>query len=59
MDVASGGIDQEEDLVGGLERHLAQGYVPVVGHRSGRCELVAREGIESRDESSGVGLLLC
>ena len=58
MDVASGGIDQEEDLAGGLERHLAQGYVPVIRHRSGRCELVAREGVEGRYESGGVRLLL-
>lgn len=36
MDVAGGGIDEEEDLAGGLERHLAQGYVPVVGDGSGR-----------------------
>lgn len=32
MDVASGGIDEEEDLAGGLKRHLAEGDVPVVRH---------------------------
>ena len=59
MDVASGGIDQEEDLAWGLERHLAEGYVPVVRHGSGRGELVAREGVVGGDESGGVGVLLC
>lgn len=46
MDVASGRTDKEENLAGGLEGHLAEGYVPVVGHRSRRRELVARERVE-------------
>ena len=31
---------------GGLEGHLSDGRVPVVGHGSGRREVVAREGAE-------------
>lgn len=46
MDVASGGIDEEEDLSRRLEGHLAEGDVPVIGHRTGRRELVAGKGVE-------------
>lgn len=46
MDVASGGTEKEEDLPGGLEGHLTDGHVPVVGHRTGRRALIAWEGIE-------------
>lgn len=59
MDEASGGVDQEEDVPGGFEGHLTHGRVPVVGHRAGRRELVAREGVEGCDESGGVWCLLC
>ena len=36
MDVASGGINDEEDLAGGLEGYLAEGYVPMIGNGAGR-----------------------
>lgn len=59
MDIASGRTDQEEDLAGGLEGYLADGHVPVVGHRTGRKKLVAGKGIESWDKSGRVGILSC
>lgn len=46
MNVASGGTDEEEDLTGGLQGHLADGHVPVIGYGTGGRELVAREGVE-------------
>lgn len=46
MDVASGRVDEEEDLAGGLEGDFADRHVPVVGHEAGWGELVAREGVK-------------
>ena len=54
MDVASGGIEDEEDVPRWIQGDVTDRDVPMVGHVTRRCKWTARESVESGDKLGGV-----
>ena len=50
MDVASGRVEDEEDIPRWVQGDVTDRDVPMVGHITRRCERTAREGVEGGDE---------